>query len=386
MRCSVFLTGNRRAWIAGEQEVDPMPLRRPIQCLMLMCLCLAFAVPACGREASLLEALRLEAPLAFCGEAVPMDLPHVRERFEKAMMLALSDRAQVLLWIKRAPRYLPLIDETLRTMKMPADLKYLAVAESALRPHAGSTKGAMGFWQLMPGTARKYGLRVDPYIDQRRNIYFSTASALRFLKNLHTRFSSWTLAAAAYNMGEEGLTAEILEQNTRDYYNLYLPLETQQFVFRILAVKLILSAPQRYGFAVVPQDLYQPLVFDTVDVDCFQETPIRIVAQAAGTYFKVIKDLNPHVRGYYLEPGHHQVNLPRGRADGFAVRFKKLVAKNREERQTRIYIVQAGDSLSEIADHFKVPLAAILIWNRIGIDHSIHPGDRLVIYPGMLEP
>jgi len=362
-----------------------MQIRRSIQYLTLVCLFVISALPARGQDAALLEAVRIRDPLAFCGEPVPMELPHVRERFEKAMLLALNDRAQVLLWIKRASRFFPLIEEILRGKGMPADLKYLAVAESALRPHTGSAKGAMGFWQLMPETARKYGLRVDEFVDERRNIYASTPAALRCLKSLHAQFSSWTLAAAAYNMGEEGLTAEILEQNTRDYYNLYLPLETQQFVFRILAVKLILSAPQRYGFDIRAQDLYEPLMFDTVGVDCFQETPIRIVAQAAGTFFKVIKDLNPHIRGYYLQPGHHQVNLPQGSADGFGVRFKALVAKHRDERQTRIYIVREGDSLSEIAERFDIPLAALLIWNRIGLNHSIHPGDRLVIYSGKSE-
>jgi membrane-bound lytic murein transglycosylase D len=363
-----------------------MQVQRPIQCLTIVCLYLIWALPARGQTVALLEAVRVKGPLTFCGESVPLEIPQVRERFEKAMLLSLNDRAQVLLWIKRTPRYLPLIDEILSANGMPADLKYLAVAESALRPHAGSAKGAMGFWQLMPETARKYGLRVDESIDERRNIYLSTPAAMRCLQALHAQFSSWTLAAAAYNMGKEGLTAEILEQNTRDYYNLYLSLETQQFVFRVLAVKLILGDPQRYGFDVQSQDLYQPLVFDTVGVDCFQETPIRIVAQAAGTFFKVIKDLNPHMRGHYLQPGHHQVNLPQGSADGFTARFKELAAKNRNERQTRIYIVREGDSLSGIAERFEVPLAALLIWNRIGLNHSIHPGDRLVIYPGMLEP
>jgi peptidoglycan lytic transglycosylase D len=363
-----------------------MRMRRPIQWMTLVWLSIILAMPAWGQGVPLVEAVRVKGPLTFCNEQVPLEIPHVRERFEKAMMLALNDRAQVLLWIKRAPRYFPLIEEILSANGMPADLKYLAVAESALRPHVGSPKGAMGFWQLMPETARKYGLRVDEYTDERRNIYLSTPAAVRCLQVLHDQFSSWTLAAAAYNMGEEGLTAEILEQNTRNYYNLYLPLETQLFVFRVLAVKLILCNPKYYGFDVRPQDLYQPLMFDTVGIDCFQETPIRIIAGAARTYFKMIKDLNPQLRGYYLQPGHHQLNLPQGSADGFEARYKHLVAKSRDERKARIYVIRDGDSLSEIAERFQVPLASLLIWNRIGLKHSIHPGDRLVIYPGMLEP
>jgi membrane-bound lytic murein transglycosylase D len=359
---------------------------RPCRPFIIICLYLISALPAWAQDTSLVEAVRMNEGLSFCGEPVPLELPHVRERFEKEMMLALGDRPQALLWIKRAPRYMPLIEEAIRTNGMPVDLKYLAVAESALRPHAGSPKGAMGFWQLMPETARKYGLRVDEFMDERRNIHLSTPAAMRILRALHEQFSSWTLAAAAYNMGEEGLAAEMLEQNTRDYYNLYLPLETQRFVFRILAVKMILSDPKRYGFDVKPEDLYQPLNFDTVDVDCFQETPIRVVAQAAGTFFKTIKDLNPQVRGHYLQPGHHQINLPPGKAKGFETRFMELASKHRDVLETRIYVVRDGDSLSAIAERFEVPLAALLIWNRIGLNDPIHPGDRLVIYPGTLEP
>ena len=208
---------------------------KAIRCVTLL-IFLINALPAMGQEASLEESVRPRQGLTLCGEAVPFETPHVRERFEKEMLLSLGDRPQAVLWIKRAPRYMPVIEEALKANNMPDDLKYLAVAESALRPHAGSVKGAMGFWQLMPETARKYGLRVDENVDERRNIYLSTPAAIRYLQALHDHFSSWALALAAYNMGEEGLAAEMLEQGAQDYYNLYLPLETQRFIFRILAV------------------------------------------------------------------------------------------------------------------------------------------------------
>jgi hypothetical protein len=259
------------------------------------------------------------------------------------------------------------------------------VAESALRPHAGSTKGAIGFWQLLPDTARKYGLTVDQFIDERRNLFTSTPAALRYLKELHEKFSSWTLAAAAYNMGEQGLTAEILEQRVKDYYKLYLPLETQRFIFRVIAVKLILSEPQRYGFKISPDQLYKPLAFENAPVDCFQEIPIQLVAEAAGSYFKEIKDLNPHLRGHYLQAGHHQIHLPVGRSAGFQSRLNKLISQYGQDKQKRLYIVQSGDSLSTIAEKFDVPLAALIIWNRIDHKRPIYPGDRLVIYPRRLN-
>jgi hypothetical protein len=323
--------------------------------------------------------------LTFCGEPVPMEIDHVRERFEKEMLLALWDRPQVVLWIKRAPRYFPFISKALGTRGMPEDLKYLAVAESALRPHAGSTKGAIGFWQLLPETARKYGLTVDQFVDDRRNLFISTPAALRYLKALHMKFSNWTLAAAAYNMGEQGLTAEVLEQRAKDYYKLYLPLETQRFIFRVLTVKLILSDPQKYGFSVPAEQLYKPLDFEPVDVDCMQEIPIQLLAEASESYFKEIKDLNPQLRGHYVQAGHHRLQLPPGRAKGFQFRLDKLARSYIRIRQKRIYIVQSGDSLSTIADKFEVPLAALIIWNRIDHERPIHPGDRLVIYPERMD-
>ena len=353
--------------------------------LYLRYLVLMATILVCGfdrvQAVPLMEGIKLPVKLAFCGEQVPLDNSDVRERFEKEMLLTLWDRPQVLLWIKRAPRYLNFIAQQLHANHMPDDLKYLAIAESALRPHAGSAKGAVGFWQMLPETARKYGLTVNADIDERRNLQASTQAALRYLQELHDKFSSWTLAAAAYNMGEEGLTAEVLEQNTKDYYRLYLPLETQRFIFRILAAKLIVQDPQAYGFQLARKDLYKPLLFDTVALDCFQEVPIRLVAEAAGTYFKRIKDLNPQLRGHYIQEGHYQIHLPPGSAKGFQERLDRLLQTYSQLRQQRIYVVKSGDSLSSIAAKFNVPLAAIIIWNRVDLDSPLYPGDRLVIYP-----
>lgn len=336
-------------------------------------------------EISLTEALRATGGLTLCGEAVPMNLSDVRERYEKELLLNLGDRPQVLLWIKRCYRYMSYIEDALKSNGLPDDIKYLAVAESALRPHAGSSKGAMGVWQLMPATARKYGLTVDAFKDERRNIYLSTPAAIKYLLDLKEQFSSWSLAIAAYNMGEEGLTTQIMEQKTSDYYKLYLPLETQRFIFRILAIKQILSNADHYGFQLKPEERYPPLDFDSIDIECHAQMPIQLVAEAANTFFKTIKDLNPHLRGYYLQSGHQHINLPKGSAIGFKSRFKKLSAQYTTDRQSNSYVVQAGDSLSSIASRFEVPLAAILIWNQMRVSDPIHPGDQLVIYSRKIE-
>lgn len=320
-------------------------------------------------------------PPAFCGEPVPMKHRDVSERFEKELLLTLWDRPQVVLWLKRSRRYLPYIEKTLAEHHLPEDLKFVAIAESALRPHAGSRRGAVGFWQFMAGTGRKYGLVINARKDERRNILASTQAAVAYFKELYREFGSWTLVAAAFNMGEEGLLAEILEQGTRDYYQLYLPLETQRFVFRLLSIKLIFENPGKYGFNLQETDYYPPLSFDRVEITSYEETPLRLVARAAGTYFKVIKDLNPEIRGHYLPAGSHTLLIPKGASAGFQDRYQRYVKEFQAAQKERIYVVREGDNLSAIAERFDIPLQAILIWNRLDLKRPIHPGDRLVIYP-----
>jgi murein DD-endopeptidase MepM/ murein hydrolase activator NlpD len=334
---------------------------------------------------ALISSVRVSGPLDFCGEIVELDNPEVRERLEKELLLTLWNRPQVILWLKRANRFFPIIEKKLKAHNMPLDLKYIAIIESALRPHAGSRKGAIGFWQFMKATGRKYGLVINSQKDERRNIFHSTEAAIKYYKELYALFESWTLAAAAYNMGEQGLQSEILAQKADNYYHLYLPLETQRYIMRAICAKLILSDPEAYGFQYSEADLYPPLQYDRIRLECLQETPIAVIAQAAGTYFKSIKDLNPEIKGYYLAAGRHELLIPEGAGDGFHARFNILINQWLAQNRERIYVVKAGDSLSSIADRFNVPLPALFIWNRLAKKKHIHPGDRLVIYSDTFE-
>jgi hypothetical protein len=369
-------------------KAQTMPITKPTHhglFLLALCLFLPMLSPDIGNAQKvpdiLLSALKLDPPVMICGETVPVDDPMVVERFEKEMLVSLGNRPQVILWLKRTTRYFPFIERMLKEKGLPDDLKYLAIAESALRMHAGSRKGAMGVWQLMPQTARKYGLMVNNSVDERRNLYLSTPAALVYLNDLHDRFGSWSLSLAAYNMGEEGLEAEILEQGISDYYRLYLSLETQRFIFRILAIKRIIEAPQQHGFSLSPDAYYEPEVFATIQVDAVADLPLRLIADAAKTDFKTIKDFNPELRGYYLAAGTRRINIPADGEDGFQTRLAEGIRQEAGRRSQRIYIIQKGDSLSGIAGKFDVPLAALLIWNRIGLRHVIHPGQRLVVSP-----
>lgn len=221
----------------------------------------------------------------------------------------------------------------------------------------------------------------DPRKDERRNIYDSTRAVARYFSDLYERFGSWTLAAAAFNMGEAGLEAEIAEQQVNNYYQLYLSLETQRYVLRAVSAKIILSAPERYGFGLAVESAYPPFSFARVRVECRKETPIRLAAQAAGTSFKRIKGLNPEIRGHYLAPGSHWLRIPEPVPDEFQDRIKELFEAHAAERKQRIYVVRNGDNLSFLAERFGVPLLSLLIWNRIDPSRPIHPRDRLVVHP-----
>jgi hypothetical protein len=356
-------------------------------------LALSAAVPAAAESSAgdqsqfppLISAVRVRPPLTFCGEPVPLDEPEVRERLEKELLLTLWDRAQVILYLKRMGRYFPYIEKALERNGLPDDLKYVAVAESALLPHIGSSAGAVGYWQFIPSTGRRYGLQIDREKDERRNLFTATRAATAYFAKLYSDFRSWTLAAAAYNMGEAGLSRRIKEQGTRNYFHLYLPLETQRYIFRILAAKLILENPARFGFHMTPEDYWEPMRFDRVEVSLNEETPLRLIADAAGTYFKRIKDLNPEIRGSDLPKGNHSVLIPEGTAGRFQSRIKPLLQEYRAGRSPsgssgqRVHVVRPGEYLSAIARRYSVPLSSLLRWNGLNTRSTIHPGQRLVI-------
>ena len=332
-------------------------------------------------SSSMIALMKMTGPLDFCGEPVPIDNPEIRERLEKEFLVTLWNRPQVILWMKRSGRYMPYIEEMLKQNNMPIDLKYMAIIESSLTSHLISSKGARGSWQFMEGTGKKYGLKINSDVDERRNFFSSTRAAINYLKKLHEKFGSWTLAAAAYNMGEEGLKTEMLLQNTNNYYHLYLPVETQQYILRAISAKEILSNPDRYGFKLSKEDIYPSLEFDRIELVCDQETPVYLVAQAASTYFKVIKDLNPEIKGHYLPKGKYNIVVPRGAAPGFQERYEGLLKKWLAERKEHVYVVKKGENLSSIASDFDVPLPALLIWNHLGPKKQVKPGDRLLIFP-----
>ncbi len=338
----------------------------------------------------LISGFKIKGPLDFCGEKVPIEDPDVYERLEKQLLVFVYRQSQVILWMKRSGRYIPYIEKRLKENNMPDDLKYMAVVESALLPHIGSSKSAVGFWQFIKPTGLRYGLQIDSEIDERRNIFKSTEAAIGYLKKLYGEFGSWSLAAAAYNMGEYGLASNIEFQKTNDFYHLYLPLETQDYVPGIVAAKMILTNPETYGFRFEKDEIYSPAEFDLVTVECAGETSLQLIAEAAGTYYKKIKELNPEFRQRSLSGGTYSVAIPKGAAKDFYDRYNTLIAQEQAEEkntentnpkeQKRIYVVKRGESITGIAEKLKVSVSDLLRWNGLNYNKPIHVGQRLVIY------
>lgn len=248
--------------------------------------------------------------LSLCGEPVPLDDPRVWEMLDREFNITVWDRAQVFMYLKRAGRYFPFIERELARAGLPDDLKYLAVAESALLTHSRSPKGAQGPWQFMTPAARSNGLRRDGVVDERLNFPMATRAAIRNLKRLYDKFGSWSLAMAAYNTGETRLARMMRKQEIGDYYRLNLPLETERYVFRIAAIKIVLEQPQRYGYQLSAQGVYTPPRYDVIQVKTSHRFDLLEVAKALETDYKHLKELNPQYLRSYLPAGTFILHIP----------------------------------------------------------------------------
>lgn len=266
---------------------------------------------------------RLPQKVTICGERVPLENKLVREKLEHEFYHTLSRHFALLMVFKRAPRYFPEIDEKLRSKGMPLDLKYLAVAESDLKPHAVSHAGAVGMWQFISATGKSFGLTVTKSIDDRRDIPLSTIAAMKYLKVLHKSLGSWPLAMAGYNAGGIRVRKATERQGVKSYFELALPRETERYVYRIIAAKIILENGARYGYDLERDEYYKPLIYDEVVITLKQDTSFLKIAKACGSYYKRLRELNPRYRTPTIPKGRRRIILPPGSRQSFIKNFKQ---------------------------------------------------------------
>lgn len=230
----------------------------------------------------------------FAGEEVPTFMADVQERLDKEMITNMNYHTNTTLVIKRSNKVFPIIEPILAKYGVPDDFKYLAVIESSL-VNAVSPAGARGVWQFMPATAKEKGMEVSDEVDERYHLEKSTEAACKYLVSAKEKFGSWTLAAASYNGGMNGISRKMEEQEVSDYYDLLLTEETSRYVFRILALKEIMSKSQKYGFSIPNEALYYSVPTKKIVIDS-SITDLAKFAKTQGVNYKILKIHNPWLR------------------------------------------------------------------------------------------
>jgi membrane-bound lytic murein transglycosylase D len=323
----------------------------------------------------------LPKTLNICDEPMPLSDPWVWEMLDREFTIAVWDKAQVFMWLKRAGRYFPYLENKLAQEKMPQDIKYLTIAESSLLPHIKSDKGAVGPWQFLNETAKRNGLTSDKKIDERRDFERSTEAALNYLKKLKETFGTWTLAMAAYNCGEKRIEEEMKEQQQKDYYSLKLPDETERYIYRIAAIKIIMEDPETFGYSVPKEKIYKPIECDTTSIHIKNTIHLTDFAKGLGTSLKVIRDLNPKIIDDYLPNGTYNLNTPLGTGAKVQEVLKSLSGKSSslwDNTSSKRYIVQEGDTLSTISRETGISITQLKKINNIE-GSIIKPGQILYL-------
>ncbi|MCQ2375009.1 MAG: lytic transglycosylase domain-containing protein [Salinivirgaceae bacterium] len=238
--------------------------------------------------------IEIPSQITFMGERVPVENFDTRESLDRELQVNMFWHSQTIMLLKRANRYFPEIEPILKENNVPDDLKYIALIESGLM-NVTSPSGAKGFWQFLEGTAKECLLEVNNEVDERYNVAKATQAAIRYFKKQNDRFGSWTMAAASYNMGGNGLAKQVARQKCNNYYDLTLGEETERYVFRALAIKMIFENPTQFGFNIPTEFLYEPIPCRIVEVDSTISN-IADFAFSQGTNYKMLKVLNPWLR------------------------------------------------------------------------------------------
>jgi membrane-bound lytic murein transglycosylase D len=257
-------------------------------------------------------AVKIPENIDFAGEPVPLHDEDVKQHLDRELLVNSYWHSQTLYIMKQFPQVTALIEPILEKNGVPKDFEYLCIAESGLQYNALSASGALGLWQFTKSTGLHYGLTINSEVDERMSYEKSTEAACRYFLDAKSRFGSWTMAAAAFNHGMEGMDDAVKHQKTDNYYDLYLNRETARYVFRILALKQVLQNPQQYGFFLDAGDMYPNYKYKTIAVDS-SITDLADFAKSQGTTYKILRELNPWILGYSLtnkEKRQYQMKLP----------------------------------------------------------------------------
>lgn len=281
--------------------------------------------------------------------------------------------------LARSQAYEGMMKQIFRDKNLPEDLFYLALIESGYNPLAQSRSKALGIWQFMSKTAKRFGLKVDKWVDERRDPEKSTYAAAEYLKSLHEMFNCWYLAAASYNAGEGKILQAMKRAKSQDFWEIskgrYLKQETKEYVPMFLAAMIIAQDPQKYGFSNI--DYHSPLMYEKVSVP--PGTRLDRIARAAQTDLEEIRTLNPALRRDRTPPegASFEVKIPPGKKEVFETNFSKM--RIFDPRKSRKHEIRRGETLGQIAKKYRIGLQELCEGNQITPKTPLKPGMALLL-------
>ncbi len=319
-------------------------------------------------------------------EAIPVEINPLVEKW--ITYFQTKGRNHMERYLARSTRYEKLMKKVLRDNGLPEDLFYVALIESGFASHATSHAAAVGYWQFIRGTGRRYGLEINRFIDERRDPVLATQAAADYFKGLYSLFGSWYLAMASYNVGENRVKREVMKNSTRDFWELVrkrrLPRETMNYVPKFIAAKLIAKYPDKYGFEGI--DYMPPIEFETITVK--ESLNLRVMAEKLNIPYEDFKAFNPKYRGEIApaKNGALDLRLPVGMTEqGLQAAATSVVDKVEyvaDAGETRVYRIRRGDTLGGIARRFRTNIAYLRELNdltrrtRLRIGRRIYVPDR----------
>ncbi|HUI45526.1 MAG TPA: LysM peptidoglycan-binding domain-containing protein [Nitrospirota bacterium] len=280
-------------------------------------------------------------------------------------------------WLDRSARYIPVMKNIFREKNLPEDLVYVSMIESGFNPYAVSWAKAVGPWQFMPATGKLYGLKIDWWIDERKDPIKSTYAAAEHLKDLHNLFGSWPLALASYNAGAGKVQRAVLRTRSDDFWDLkasrYIRKETKNYVPKYMAATIIAKNPESYGFTVTN---YEPFNFDVVTIE--ESADLRLIARCAECTYEEIKELNPELRRWVTPPhiDKYDLRIPAGKKEVFLANYAAVPPEQKIKWER--HEVGRGETLSSLAKRYNTTIEAIRDINGLK-RNRIRPGKHLLI-------
>lgn len=343
------------------------------------------------------SALVIPEDLNFAGEQVPLEDFEVYERFDRELLINTYWQSNTLLMHKRANRWFPVIEPILKKYGVPNDFKYVPLVETGMM-NLVSPASAVGFWQILEGTGKEYGLIINSEVDERYHVEKSTEVACKYFLAAYKEFGSWTMAAASYNMGISGLRNQVNRQKQKVYYDILLNQETARYVLRIVSIKEIISHPEQYGYHFRKKDLYNRIPTTKIAVDS-SISDLADFARQQNISYKTLKTFNPWLRDNLLKNTERKtffIELPQpeykntspypGEAINLAlnaspVEKTEIVIADEDLPvgvHEKIHLVKKGESLTQLAKKYKVTVPEIIEWNNLNTP-ELRDGQRIVL-------